>query len=500
MSGASELLEVPEDLRLLQAEVCELKMNCCALAVVPEWLGVLLHLKVLSLDGSYNNAGEPHNSSLSVLSASLGVLHALKTLTLQNFKALKALPESIARLTSLETLHIGFCPALRELPAMNAMPALRSLTLYGCVSKLPACLGGWGLQHLALGVCHQLENLPASLSRLTSLETLLIKNCSTLQELPATSAKTHLTSLTLHGSALKELPCFGGMTALRHLTLGNLDELTRLPLSMRNFSGLCTLELCGCRGITELPSIGSLLSLETLHINICALRELPASIAVFTALHTLELASFPRLRALPTSIGALTALTKLTLCDCALTDVPSSIKSLTKLRTLALHVPAAARQDIRVFRTLAHALPALRLLQHLDLCGLGEDNVLALGRSLKAWPLPSLDFDNSIWLTPAYPPMGMQLQRCRQALALPPDAASWDNTAILLYWRVQQHKVAAFASGLHARLGAASRVSLLNDTVLVLIADEVLGGWSLLKLWHRERRARKGEAVSSSSM
>jgi len=43
-------------------------------------------------------------------------------------------------------------------------------------------------------------------------------------------------------------------------------------------------------------------------------------------------------------------------------------------------------------------------------------------------------------------------------------------------------------------------VSSLNDMALVLIADEVLGGWSLLKLWQRERLAREVETVSSSSM
>jgi len=47
--------------------------------------------------------------------------------------------------------------------------------------------------------------------------------------------------------------------------------------------------------------------------------------------------------------------------------------------------------------------------------------------------------------------------------------------AIMQHWRVQQNKVAAFANGLHARLGAASWVSLLNDLTLELIADEVLG-------------------------
>jgi len=48
---------------------------------------------------------------------------------------------------------------------------------------------------------------------------------------------------------------------------------------------------------------------------------------------------------------------------------------------------------------------------------------------------------------------------------------------------VQENKAVAFASGLHVRLGATSRVSTLNDMALVLIANEVLGGWSLFKLW-----------------
>ena len=60
--------------------------------------------------------------------------------------------------------------------------------------------------------------------------------------------------------------------------------------------------------------------------------------------------------------------------------------------------------------------------------------------------------------------------------------------------------MSAFAGGLHARLGAVSQVSSLNDVALVLITDEVLGGWSLLKLWQRKRLAREGEAESSSPM
>jgi len=181
-----------------------------------------------------------------------------------------------------------------------------------------------------------------------------------------------------------------------------------------------------------------------------------------------------------------------------LTDVPSSIESLTRLCTLLLHVPAAVQQDGRAFKTLACALPALHLLQHLHLRGLGVDDVVAIGRSLKAWTLPFLDLGISDWGATAF--QRMCLKSCLQALGMTPEAAGWENTAILQHWRVQQHKVAAFASGLHAQLGAASQVSSLNDVALVLIADEVLGGWSLLKLGQRKQLARKGGAVSSSPM
>jgi len=51
---------------------------------------------------------------------------------------------------------------------------------------------------------------------------------------------------------------------------------------------------------------------------------------------------------------------------------------------------------------------------------------------------------------------------------------------------VQQQKVAAFASWMHAQLGAASGVSWLDEQALEIIADEVLGGWGLLKEWRQE--------------
>jgi len=49
---------------------------------------------------------------------------------------------------------------------------------------------------------------------------------------------------------------------------------------------------------------------------------------------------------------------------------------------------------------------------------------------------------------------------------MPPEAAGWDKTELLHYWRVQQHKLVHVASGLHVRLGTMPQISTLNDMVL----------------------------------
>ena len=72
-------------------------------------------------------------------------------------------------------------------------------------------------------------------------------------------------------------------------------------------------------------------------------------------------------------------------------------------------------------------------------------------------------------------------------------ALSLSHTQTLDFFREQQRKVVAFASGLHGRLGALSRVSWLNDQTLVMIADEVSGQWSLIKKWQESKDAGHGK-------
>jgi hypothetical protein len=67
----------------------------------------------------------------------------------------------------------------------------------------------------------------------------------------------------------------------------------------------------------------------------------------------------------------------------------------------------------------------------------------------------------------------------RPLLASSGAADTSDFYQTLDYFRVHRQKVAAFASGMHSRLGAASCVSLLDELALIMIANEVLGGRGL---------------------
>ena len=123
-------------------------------------------------------------------------------------------------------------------------------------------------------------------------------------------------------------------------------------------------------------------------------------------------------------------------------------------------------------------------------------DVLAIGRSLKVWPPPLLYFEGEEGggeeeedeeeegeEDEDEEDMKISLSRCWRELGLPAVATTWENAKILDWFRLQQQKVVAFASGLQTRMGAASCVSSLNELALVMIADEVLGGWTL----HRQR-------------
>jgi len=264
-----------------------------------------------------------------------------------------------------------------------------------------------------------------------------------------------------------------------------------------------------CKKLKTLPaSIGQLEALKLLTFCFLdALEEMPDTLGRLTSLEHLTLAHCNQLKALPASIMLLSRLQHLDIDRCPLQDMPC-IEILTALRTLHLAITDYTHGS-RAFKSLSRSLPCLQQLDNLRLSGWAKvefenrlvairaEDVLAIGRALRAWPLPLLrdveeDEEEFVQLDDAQ--RGIRLSTCWQALGLPAAAADWSNATTLEFFRVQQHKVAAFASGMHARLGAASGVAGLDEQTLVMIADEVLGGWGLLREWrqHSEHAGDEG--------
>jgi hypothetical protein len=146
------------------------------------------------------------------------------------------------------------------------------------------------------------------------------------------------------------------------------------------------------------------------------------------------------------------------ICSCRnKKEEPSSIYTLRKVRTITIQ---------RAGLTSNSQKPR------------GQD-VLILGRWLKAWPLLLLlDFKatDSCNLRWRFKSHSIRLGRCWQALGLPSEASDWDHKRTLRFLRVQQQKAAAFASGLHQKLGLHSTPGLASTVLTRRLAPSVVKG------------------------
>jgi len=455
--------------------------NSCKVENMPECIGLLIGLEELVMK----------NISVERLPASFfhaGLSLKKMTLTFSAFSDLQELPASLGHLTTLQELVLsavglwGSRPRgsrLQELPASFVLlTTLRQLTIEYCreLRALPAGLGQLGaLKQLTLCYLDALQSIPdASVCGLTSLESLKIKGCDKLNTLPAS---------------------IGQLGALKELTLESLPNLQEM-LDVSRLTSLESLTMTLCKKLKALStSMGQLGALKQLTVcNLHELQAMPDTLGKMTALERLTLIECDKLKALPESIMHLSRLQHLQIERCPLQDMPC-IEALTVLRDLTLHV-ADCTHGSRAFKSLSRSLPCL---QQLDILWLGvyevgrfqvtlrAEDMLAIGRSLRAWPLPLLRD-----VRPDDARDGIRLSTCWQALGLPAAAADWRNATTLEYFRVQQHKMAAFASGMHARLGAGSGLSGLDEQTLVMIADEVLGGWGLLREWRQKEGAGGG--------
>jgi len=169
-------------------------------------------------------------------------------------------------------------------------------------------------------------------------------------------------------------------------------------------------------------------------------KELPPNMAVIANLHTLHIIMCAISR-IPESIGVLTNLTQLVMRSCPIMDLPPSIEALTTLHTIMLFTHNDEPPiNSRAFQTLARALPVFCGLVKMHLTLRREQEILAIGRSLRAWPLPKLIFNiHPLTNEPASPweeRFNWNLRDYQQELTLPLEAVQWEDATILQYWQM----------------------------------------------------------------
>jgi internalin A len=134
-------------------------------------------------------------------------------------------------------------------------------------------------------------------------------------------------AIELDLSGLKE-----GKTGALEYT--GLETLTRLPPELERLTALQSLNLAGCRQLTDLSQLASLSSLQSLNIFGCDQLTDLSPLASLTSLQTLAVVVIEQLNDL-SPLAGLTSLQSLYLFGCGgLTGNFSSLTSLTSLQRL----------------------------------------------------------------------------------------------------------------------------------------------------------------------
>ncbi|KAL4188827.1 hypothetical protein AMTRI_Chr08g162430 [Amborella trichopoda] len=254
----------------------------------------------------------------------------LVVLDLSNSKAIQDLLRSDIKqpIQKLKVLDLSYCEKLERIPNCSLHPKLKKLKLRGCskLVEIPISIGLLGkLVFLdlkgystikELPTCSALKELPSSISRLHSLEKLILYSCHKLKKLPEQLGSMHaLMELDRSHSGIAQLPD----------SIGNLTNLRKLY--MRNTM------------VREPPhSLGALVNLEVLIVSQCkVLSKFPASMERMTSLHLLNMEK-TAVATLPNEFGYLSNLESLYMSECEqLKEFRESFGSRTSSEFL--HIP-----------------------------------------------------------------------------------------------------------------------------------------------------------------
>ncbi|CAI5498953.1 unnamed protein product [Closterium sp. Naga37s-1] len=383
--GCDNLTHLPHTLDALAPS-----LRALTLADLPEFYSLPAEVCRLIALTSLSLLRLPHVESLP---SALSALSALRALKITGARKLTVLPESLDQLAALESLELDDYPLasrsdlpepLFDVTALQSRPtALRSL---------PASLGRLtALQSLVLR-CVALAAMPATVGGLSALTHLSITHCAALTALPdAIGELGRLKSLTIRSASIATLPnTLGGLTCLEELLVCDCPLLAALPASLCALSRLRTLSLTKCPALSALPdAIGQLRALRRFSLEDCsALARLPASLPRLPALESLDIERCPLLAHLPDDFGPLPRLTRLSVRN----EFPRPLASPYFLPPSLSRLPVSLTPLPTSFSRLPASLSRLPALRILDLSSCAS--LSALPPDLAALPaLHSLVLD-----------------------------------------------------------------------------------------------------------
>ncbi|XP_059639187.1 putative disease resistance protein At4g19050 [Cornus florida] len=221
-------------------------------------------LRTSLLDGNFLGREDPDNFFQSE--------QDLQVLALFN-PTFISLPHSLCCMKKLRVLVLKGCDFLEKINHTLTLPSLTVLEISGASSliipenfndlfKHMPCLRSLNLSSLLI------DSLPSSLYDLSELSWLILRGCSHLLELGSLSKLRKLVLLDVSGAtSLKYIKDqnFSINNKLQTLNLSQ-TKISKLPL-LQKHGELCHLSLSGCESLTRLPSIASLVCLQTLDLS-----------------------------------------------------------------------------------------------------------------------------------------------------------------------------------------------------------------------------------------
>ncbi|XP_055961441.1 putative disease resistance protein RGA1 [Mercurialis annua] len=209
------------------------------------------------------------HSEIEILPEGVGVLKHLRFLSLSVSK-MRRLPNSICKLQSLQTLWLKGCDGIEELPSdMRCFISLRSLSITTKQKLFPndgiGCLKS--LRCLEIYLCENVEYLFEDMHGLASLRKLSIVNCSSLKSLPQSMKYlTALEVLVINGCENLDLEMeeeesnneqdLTQFCRLEKVILGYLPKLVEFPRWLLNSysNTLQFFRLVNCYNLKEWPA------------------------------------------------------------------------------------------------------------------------------------------------------------------------------------------------------------------------------------------------------